>query len=162
MRDCVAQAEKMCNLHDKEAGYTILTGRSDKIIMNKDGQYRSAAEIADLEVRCGKAEEREQGASSSRLTLPARTDAEVMPEDIKPAAVAATSVCTKGSTQACVGAGACQGGQSCLPDGSGYGACDCGEATAKKAGDEKFNSGTDKPSAPVVTPQPETQPVPLK
>jgi|SRR5690606_13741843 len=159
MRDCVAQAEKMCNLHDKEAGYTILTGRSEKIIMNKDGQYRSAAEVADLEVRCGKAEPQEQLASPSRLTLPARTDAEVIPEDIKPAAVAGT-VCTKGSTQACVGAGACQGGQSCLPDGSGYGACDCGEATAKNAGDEKFNSGTDKPSAPATAPG--TQPVPLK
>jgi hypothetical protein len=34
--------------------------------------------------------------------------------------------CTKGETRACVGAGACKGGQACLPDGSGFGSCDCG------------------------------------
>jgi len=36
------------------------------------------------------------------------------------------SVCAPGSTQTCVGAGACQGGQACKPDGSGYEPCDCG------------------------------------
>lgn len=35
-------------------------------------------------------------------------------------------VCAPGATQTCVGAGACQGGQACKADGSGYGACDCG------------------------------------
>jgi hypothetical protein len=34
--------------------------------------------------------------------------------------------CVPGSTQACVGPGACNGGQSCLADGSGYAPCDCG------------------------------------
>lgn len=33
--------------------------------------------------------------------------------------------CTPGSTQACVGPGACAGGQACLA-GSGWGPCDCG------------------------------------
>lgn len=35
-------------------------------------------------------------------------------------------VCAPGVTQRCVGAGACEGGQACLPDGSGFGPCDCG------------------------------------
>jgi hypothetical protein len=39
-----------------------------------------------------------------------------------------THACVPGATQSCVGPGACSGGQSCLPDGSGFGACDCGGA----------------------------------
>jgi hypothetical protein len=41
-------------------------------------------------------------------------------------AVPAARACVPGATQACVGPAACSGGQSCLPDGSGFGACDCG------------------------------------
>lgn len=45
-------------------------------------------------------------------------------------------LCTPGSTQACIGPGACDGGQACLPDGSGYGECNCGtEGMGGKAGD---------------------------
>jgi len=35
--------------------------------------------------------------------------------------------CVPGSTQACVGPGACQGGQACSPDGSTWQLCDCGD-----------------------------------
>jgi hypothetical protein len=34
-------------------------------------------------------------------------------------------VCVPGTTQACVGVGACSGGQACSPDGSGFGPCEC-------------------------------------
>ena len=34
--------------------------------------------------------------------------------------------CMPGSTQVCVGAGACKGGQSCAADGSRFSSCDCG------------------------------------
>jgi hypothetical protein len=34
--------------------------------------------------------------------------------------------CTPGETQSCFGPGACNGGQSCLLDGSGFSRCDCG------------------------------------
>ncbi len=34
--------------------------------------------------------------------------------------------CTAGATQSCVGPAGCRGGQVCLPDGSAWGACDCG------------------------------------
>lgn len=40
------------------------------------------------------------------------------------------SACEPGATQACWGPGACKGGQSCLEDGSGWGACDCGTQPA--------------------------------
>jgi hypothetical protein len=35
-------------------------------------------------------------------------------------------VCSPGSTQVCVGPGACAGGQSCNSDGRAWGTCDCG------------------------------------
>lgn len=42
------------------------------------------------------------------------------------AACGKAQVCVPGSTLRCVGFGNCSGGQACLVDGSGYGACDCG------------------------------------
>lgn len=38
----------------------------------------------------------------------------------------ASKVCTPGQSVACVGVGACQGGQLCKADGTGYEACQCG------------------------------------
>lgn len=35
-------------------------------------------------------------------------------------------ICVPGSTQACVGPGACKGGQTCNRDGTAWGPCDCG------------------------------------
>ena len=43
-----------------------------------------------------------------------------------PVVVASARACVPGATQACVGPGACSGGQSCSHDGSGFGPCDCG------------------------------------
>src|SRR6266478_7345498 len=34
-------------------------------------------------------------------------------------------VCAPGITETCVGPGACMGGQACLPNGSGWGPCEC-------------------------------------
>lgn len=43
------------------------------------------------------------------------------------AAVESSSrVCIPGQSQLCYGPGACKGGQACLPDGSGFSPCDCG------------------------------------
>ena len=35
-------------------------------------------------------------------------------------------VCVPGATQTCVGPAACPGGQTCLPDATGFAGCDCG------------------------------------
>jgi hypothetical protein len=43
-----------------------------------------------------------------------------------PTPAQATPRCVPGATQACVGAGACRGGQQCLADGAAFGPCDCG------------------------------------
>jgi hypothetical protein len=39
-------------------------------------------------------------------------------------------VCVPGVTQLCLGPAACRGAQSCLADGKGFGACDCGNASS--------------------------------
>jgi len=41
--------------------------------------------------------------------------------------------CVPGTTQSCVGPGACTGGQACLLDGSGFAPCDCGGGGATRA-----------------------------
>jgi hypothetical protein len=40
--------------------------------------------------------------------------------------------CVPGATQACVGPAGCSGGQACLADASGFGACDCGPVAAPR------------------------------
>ena len=157
MRDCVAQAEKYCNVQDKMAGYAIMSGTSRKITMgSKDGQYRTASEVAELEVRCGaEAELPSAPAEDSAYKLPPRSDAPVEAA-VAGAVVAAPSApvagaCTKGATQTCVGPGACQGGQVCLADGSGFGSCDCGTvppASAPKG--PSLAQPTAPPQAPAV------------
>ena len=49
-------------------------------------------------------------------------------------------MCTAGDTRACVGPGACQGGQLCGPDGS-WGSCDCGAGGTGGAGGGTGGSG---------------------
>ena len=41
-------------------------------------------------------------------------------------------VCSPGETRQCVGPGACEGGQACEEDGSGFGPCDCGPTSAPR------------------------------
>jgi hypothetical protein len=48
-----------------------------------------------------------------------------------PSSAPKATVCSTGQTRECVGAAACKGGQACLPDGSGFGPCDCGDQTPK-------------------------------
>ena len=43
-------------------------------------------------------------------------------------------VCQVGETRACVGSGACAGGQTCRTDRAGFGPCDCGPAKATVVG----------------------------
>ena len=167
MKDCVAQAEKHCAVVDKEGGYEILSGKSKKIMMGaKNGQYRTAAEVAELEVRCGQTPAEEESQSQSvvgTFKLPPRADDEVPPADLPAtsaarAPVSSGSVCTKGSTQACIGPGACQGGQVCLPDGSGYGPCDCGSErntappSSSAPSAPHINGQQDPPKAPDFRP----------
>jgi hypothetical protein len=64
------------------------------------------------------------GAPAPSTAAPAAAPA---PSAAKPA------ICAPGSTQPCTGSAACQGGQSCREDGTGYTPCDCGTAAAPSA-----------------------------
>ncbi len=76
------------------------------------------------------------GAELSKVDLSGKPPAPPPePEDAGAAADAGpVQVCVPNSTQECVGAGACKGGQSCLPDGSGFTECDCGKKKKKSGG----------------------------
>jgi hypothetical protein len=80
------------------------------------------------------------------------TQAEIVPKPPEPepepeVPAAPPPACVAGQTQECVGPGACKGGQSCLPDGSGFTECDCG---SKK---KKGSSGAAAPPAPRPAPE---------
>jgi hypothetical protein len=69
-------------------------------------------------------------AQAKPLKLPPRPGAETYAEATPaPTASSLERACVPGSTQRCVGTGACEGGQACLADGSGYGPCECARAT---------------------------------
>lgn len=46
--------------------------------------------------------------------------------------------CTYGQVIGCQGPGKCQGVQQCLPDLSGFTACECGDAAATDAAQDAF------------------------
>jgi len=114
MSRCTNRAEALCG----DRGYHILGGGTRGDLLGGATGYRTRVESSELIVRCG-AEPvgDEETAEGGREPVAA-------PEP----APAHNLLCVPGSTQACVGPGGCSGGQSCLADGSGYGACDCGGA----------------------------------
>lgn len=68
-----------------------------------------------------------------------------------PASVPGERVCIPGTTQACLGPGACSGAQACLESGAGFGPCDCGPNPA---------SSPTPPSVPPAGPQALAEPAP--
>jgi hypothetical protein len=70
-----------------------------------------------------------------------------------PPGAAAARACVPGATQQCTGPAACRGGQACLPDGTGFSACDCGEGNRPAA------SAAVVP--PPVAPAPPSTPTPV-
>ena len=120
MKLCVSRADKLCG----DDGYTILSGATNKHLLGgSSSSYREMAESAELTVQCGSAPP-PAAEEVKYVPLPPRTD------DPAPASAAA---CVPGATQVCVGPGACQGGQVCAANGSGFGPCDCGGASAGAA-----------------------------
>lgn len=125
MSQCVTAADKACG----EKGYTIVAGASrTKILGGENSSYQKRTDSGELTIVCGEVEIDKD--KEDCLRLPERTDA---PIESAPPVISTPGAqkCIPGSTQACVGPAACQGGQICAADGQGYGACDCGEAPAR-------------------------------
>ena len=114
--------------HCKGASYEVLHASDEQLVF---GSQASAVEgrRSHAVLRCLK-----PGQKLADDPVPALPPPPPSPA-APPAASPPVRSCVPGTTQACVGPGACSGGQACLGDGSGFGACDCG-TTAAPAGTE--------------------------
>ncbi|MEO7033802.1 MAG: hypothetical protein ABI548_07960 [Polyangiaceae bacterium] len=120
---CVQRAGDLC----KDRGYVVLGGMSKRELYGAElGVSQVEGRESELDIACA---DRRGGLP---IVLSAQPAGGIIPPAVPalpfPPASAAPRAgsCTPGATQRCVGAGACAGGQACLPDGSGYAACDCG------------------------------------
>lgn len=167
MRTCVTRAEKLCD----DKGYIVVGGESrTRLLGGKSSNYQQLNEVAELEIICG--QKRPEDQTAPLFSLPARRDAEAAATT---STESAATACVPGTTQKCVGAGACDGGQVCLSDGSGFGSCDCGEAkpvlTAPAAPVAPVEPAPTQPTQPTqpapaaptepVTPHKAPEPTPL-
>ncbi len=124
LSDCVRQAEDYCG----DARIELLDGRlRDGSVGN--GGALNATTIAEVRFVCGKALVHLRSPLGRRKAPPGVASAPA-PAAPPSAAAAPAPLCVPGTTQPCVGPGACAGGQACLPDGSGFGRCDCAPAPA--------------------------------
>ena len=78
---------------------------------------------------------RERGAAGAGLAPPSGAAAAAAPPPSTATAPDRPRGCFPGSTQACLGPGACAGAQVCAADGARFGACDCGPGAARDGGE---------------------------
>ncbi|MGC4089414.1 MAG: hypothetical protein QM756_16300 [Polyangiaceae bacterium] len=121
---CIAHAETVCHGNN----YEVLKARDQKDTYGpEEGTGKVEVRTSEAIVRCGA-----KGQPAPQLPPDTEYAAANPPPPPPPAGPiaagpnAAQRACVPGSTQACIGPGRCEGGQSCLPDGSAYGPCDCG------------------------------------
>ena len=127
---CVGRANDLCG----NRGFVVLGGVSRRKLYGAElGQSQVEVREAELDVACAdrRGELPKVLNHNSALALPPRPAESAPPAE--PVATPAPpakplTACTPGSTQRCIGAGACTGGQACLADGSGYAPCDCGSS----------------------------------
>jgi hypothetical protein len=144
LRSCLTEAERVC----RDQSYAVLGANNVvRTYGAESGESKVVLLSSSARIRC-----LSRGAEPLRLTPEATAGTQaptaakaVAPPPRKPpppkpapapasapraeAANAAPGVhCVPGASQACVGPGGCQGGQVCLPDGSGLAPCDCGGA----------------------------------
>jgi hypothetical protein len=86
-------------------------------------RYQRPSWVGSIVVACRRAEEaaREPSPSLAPQTVGA----------LRPAQLGPDQLCIPGSTQICLGPGACRGAQACQSDGRGYAVCDCGSASSQ-------------------------------
>lgn len=110
---CVQEAQRVCG----DEPYHVVSGKKEEEVYGGQTGYQTGVEVHTLEFRCGSDPE------VWKLERKAEPPA-VEPEPAPPPPN--KKLCTPGSTQRCVGPGACAGGQSCNAEGTGYSSCDCG------------------------------------
>ncbi len=114
--ECLAQVDELC----KGASYEVLYAKHERSVFGTDqSQVEGHSSVAEVHCLGPHAK------PAAAVTVPRPENAPAATASGKPPLPA--PACVPGATQTCVGPGACAGGQSCLPDGSGFGACDCGK-----------------------------------
>jgi hypothetical protein len=139
---CLSHVDDVC----KGASYEILYATDTQKVYGSPSSNEVESRTSQAVVHCLGLHQEPMGEAVAGASLIAAASASTKPSASGSAtpAAAASSVstgvapsaapgtvartCVPGATQACVGAAACSGGQSCLPDGTGFGACDCGTA----------------------------------
>ena len=109
---CVREAQRVCG----KSEYQVLAGHKETKLYGGKTGYQTGAEVHTLEFRCGS----RAGPAPEEPNDPPATAPKKAARKAKP------QVCTPGATQRCVGPGACEGGQQCNEQGSGFLPCDCG------------------------------------
>ncbi len=116
MTECTRKVARFCH----GQGYQIVHGAEENTLVGVEG-HKSGHLLARVVFYCA------GDAPPKPLKLPSRASAQ-------PAGPEPERACIPGSTQRCIGPGACEGGQACLKDGSGYGPCECARSPAAPAG----------------------------
>jgi hypothetical protein len=153
MDECVRRVEDRC----PNQRFRILEGTSETRLRDAP-PFERAYHTSRLHLMCN-----DDGAD---VLLSVGSGKDKPGAEPKPAAKPAAKVCTTGQTRECVGVGACKGGQACLADGSGFGACDCGPAPASTPADpgaapaEAVSSPAGAPASSASAPS-ATPPAPL-
>jgi hypothetical protein len=114
----------------------VCKGGSYEVLYAKDERQLYGSEQSQVEGHRSQAEVHCLRSNADSLATSTPPPASAAPPSTSPAPAASSPprvvkserACVPGATQSCVGAGACAGGQACLPDGSGFAACDCGAA----------------------------------
>jgi len=110
---CIEKANQLCGAR----GFRVEGARRQDKVAGSPGNEIQLTENT-LSVRCVDA------------ALPQPTSVSSAPTRGPSVPAAPAQICRPGETQRCVGPGACAGGQACLADGSGFGACDCGPVSS--------------------------------
>ncbi|HVY31735.1 MAG TPA: hypothetical protein VHB79_34605 [Polyangiaceae bacterium] len=151
MDECVRRVQDRC----PNQRYRILEGTSETRLRDAP-PFERAYHTSRLHLVCN------DGGADVLLSVGTGKD-EPSPEP-KAYAKPTPKLCSAGQTRECIGAGACKGGQACLPDGSGFGACDCGPAavpTPATPGSAPGEAVTSPAGAPASsTPPPSAAPAP--
>lgn len=114
MDECVRRAQDLC----KNQRYRIIDGTSETRLRDAP-PFEKAYHTSRLHFECT------DDGGQALISLGSKPAPSAAPVTKAPTARA----CATGETRVCVGAAACKGGQACLADGSGFGACDCGPTT---------------------------------
>jgi len=107
---CLSDFSSVCSAH----GYDVVSAKEER--------SRTGVEPVETEYVASEAVVRCRQAS----TLFGSSEPAKPVASSPPVPVAKAQACFPGTTQACLGAGACKGAQTCASDGTRFGACDCG------------------------------------